>query len=320
MLSSERSLTIVSIICIVIIGSAIGLKVMQLSALATINKAQDLVKTSAHTVTEQLRADASFFHKPMAQAEPEPRVETPAELPVTASAYLVGNLVTGKVYLEKDANHPRPIASMSKLMTALVALETLKPDDRITITEPMTNVFPDASHIGAGETFTVRELLWPLLLNSSNVAAEALASSSDRIRFLDGMNSYAWEIGLPQSFFADPSGLSPLNAASPRGFFALAQYLYRARQDILALTRTVRTSVSTTTDHGAHDFISIHPFVTDPRFIGGKTGRTDEAGETMLTMLRIDNQPIAFIILGSAMGKRGDDTEVLVEAAEKLLQ
>jgi D-alanyl-D-alanine endopeptidase (penicillin-binding protein 7) len=152
------------------------------------------------------------------------------------------------------------------------------------------------------------------------VAAEALASSSiDRIEFLEAMSSYAWEIGMPKSFFADPSGVSPQNAASARDLFALAQYLTEHRPDILALTRVPSVTIATTTEHGSHAIVSTHPFVRDPRFIGGKTGRTPEAGETMMTIMNIQNKPIVIIILGSRYGARENDTRLLLDAVQKKL-
>ncbi len=315
MFFSDRSLTIISIACIMVIGLAIAVRVGQVSDPSrAVTKAKNIIQE-----TRKLATEASFFNKPELETSPAPLPSTNASQFITASAYLVGNVKTGEIYFERNGSTARPIASMSKLMTAIVALETMDEDDKITITEQMTQVFPDASRLQAGEKFTVEQLLYPLLLNSSNVAAEALASSTDRMEFLSAMNSYAWEIGLPQSFFADPSGLSPYNAASPQGFFALAQFLFKSRQDILALTRIKKTSVATTSAHMAHDFTNIHPFVNDSRFIGGKTGRTQEAGETMLTILKINNQPIAIIVLGSAMGKRGEDTQILVEKVEKVI-
>jgi D-alanyl-D-alanine endopeptidase (penicillin-binding protein 7) len=164
----------------------------------------------------------------------------------------------------------------------------------------------------------MHELLFPLLLNSSNVAAEALASTTNRSHFLELMSGYAWEVGMPSTYFADPSGLDPRNAASARDFFALAQYLYSSRPEILSITRTPYVAVATTTDHGAHEFKSIHPFVTDPRFIGGKTGRTPQAGDTMLTIMNIENKPIAIIVLGSHYDGRAADTRILISRVEQL--
>lgn len=228
-------------------------------------------------------------------------------------SYLVGDLVTGEIYMSRNTSVVMPVASMSKLVTAFAVTDSIPLDRVITVTEPETKVASDTSQLFSGERFTVEELLYPLLLNSSNVAAEALASSSDRVKFLELMSSYAWEVGMPATYFADPSGISPQNQSTAEDFFELAKYLYKSRPDILAITRIAKTKTSTTTDHGAHDFVSTHPFVGDPSFIGGKTGRTPEAGETMLTILRIDDHPIAFIILGSEIGNREADTKKLVE-------
>ena len=171
-----------------------------------------------------------------------------------------------------------------------------------------------------GEHFTVRELLKPLLLASSNVAAEALLSTIDRAHFLELMSNYSWEIGMPSTFFADPSGVSPRNVASAHDLFALATYLYTSRPDILEITRSVGTEIATTTEHGSHAFPSTHPFASDPRFIGGKTGRTPEAGDTMLTILRIDNQAVAIVVLGSRYEGRAADTRLLISKVENILK
>jgi D-alanyl-D-alanine carboxypeptidase len=235
---------------------------------------------------------------------------------ITARAYIIGNAMTGHVYMSSNSTAVLPVASMSKLITTIAATDTMSPTTTITITPEESNVPPDSSNLTAGETFTLKELLYPLLLNSSNVAAEAIASSSDRAAFLDLMSSYAWEVGMPTAFFADPSGIDPGNHASAADMLALARYLYVYRPDILALTRIVHEGVATTSDHGGHIFDSIHPFVNDPRFIGGKTGRTPEAGETMMTILRIDSQPIVFIVMGSYYGRRESDTDLLIQKFE----
>jgi D-alanyl-D-alanine endopeptidase (penicillin-binding protein 7) len=206
-----------------------------------------------------------------------------------------------------------PVASMSKLVTAMATIFSIPATTTITITDAETKYPPDGSNLQAGEKFEAGELLYPMLLDSSNIAAEALASSTDRIKFLEFMSSYSWEIGMPDTFFADPSGISPYNISDANDIFALAKYLYAYHEDILGITRTVHLAVGTTSDHGSHNFDSIHPFVKDSRFIGGKTGRTPEAGETMLTILDINGEPIAFIILGADIGYRKSDTEILIK-------
>lgn len=238
----------------------------------------------------------------------------------TAKAYLVGNIKTGKIYLMKNRDEQLPVASMSKLVTAVVATDSMSSTSAITISAGEASAPPDTSGIHEGETYTLAELLYPMLLNSSNIAAEAIASSSDRVKFIESMSSYAWEIGMREAYFADPSGVNPHNMATADGIFSLAKYLYDYRPDILALTRTIGLSVATTSTHDSHDFRSIHPFVTDPRFIGGKTGRTPEAGETMLTILDIGGEPVAFVVMGSSYGYRENDTRVLLSRFESQMR
>ncbi len=269
---------------------------------------------------QKMVTDEPYITAPSVNQAGEPQKVIPVVKKdvITASAYLIGNLTTGKVYASSHPTQVLPVASMSKLITAIVATNTISPTTTIEITPLETNVASDTSNLMAGEKFEFKDLLYPMLLNSSNVAAEAVASSTLRSHFLELMSSSAWEVNMPTAYFADPSGLDPRNQASAKDIFALAQYLYVYRPDILQITRTVHTAVATTSDHGAHSFDSIHPYVKDERFIGGKTGRTLAAGETMLTILRINNEPIAFVVLHSNFGARASDTNLLIKKFEAL--
>lgn len=256
-----------------------------------------------------------------------PAVELPAPT-ITARAYIVADIESGEIYFEKNSNKVYPVASVSKLITALAATTEMASSTRIvvgtstTIVGTTTVSMPEEySKLIVGESFTLDEALYPLLLSSSNIMAEAIASTTYadfgnvnvRTRFLELMSSYAWEIGMPSSYFADASGLNERNMASVKDILELAKYLYKYRNDLLLITKNNTYSVSTTTDHGAHTFISTHPFVNDNRFLGGKTGRTKAAGETMLTILDMNGKKIAFIVLGSGIGDRAWDTRRLIE-------
>ena len=159
---------------------------------------EPFVQTTTTGKVPQVSPDSSFYTSGQKSAKPSPKtVSVPVGLPVTAAAYLVGDVSTGRVYLEKNSQTILPVASMSKLITAFAATDVLPLSTMITITEAEMNVASDTSRLSAGERFTVRELLYPLLLNSSNVAAEALASTTDRLKFLGRMSSYAWEVSMP---------------------------------------------------------------------------------------------------------------------------
>ena len=279
------------------------------------------VSTEASSNGKVMQIDGSFVSPDGQQPldKNESSIQAPAPRPaITATSYLVGNIDTGEIYISKNPDTVSPVASMSKLMTAIVATDSMSPTTTIEITPEETDVPPDGSNLYAGEKFELKDLLYPMLLDSSNVAAEAIASSTNRLAFLAQMSGSAWEVNMPNAYFADPTGLSPHNEASANGIFSLAKYLYDYRPDILAITRIPHMEVATTTDHGSHSFDSIHPFVTDPRFIGGKTGRTPEAGETMLTIMNINDQPIAIVIMHASYGERAADTGYLIKKYESM--
>lgn len=327
---SHRRLLVVCYVCVTVLVIAVIIKF----AGGVYNQSKETQKKIASQKTatrEEIQTDSSFFENELftqkiiedvkrkyieSFVDMEKKIAKPEDS-IGAKAYLVGDVNTGKVYLSRNIAQALPVASMSKLVTAFVSTDLIKKDAVISITEEEMKLPQDGSLIMAGEKFTMNELLYPLLLNSSNIAAEALASATGRSSFLENMSSYSWEIGMPKTFFADASGLSPNNAASAEDLFELAKYLYKYRPDILAITRTIKTSVSTTTDHGAHNFTNIHPFVMDVDFIGGKTGHTPQAGDTMLTIINIKNKPIAIVVLGSGKGEREKDTRILIDIYKK---
>lgn len=270
--------------------------------------------TTENSIPEKIKEDTG-----LSNVQPKKIPSNPDDPRITAKAYIVGNVQTGEIYLKYNQDTALPVASMSKLVTAFVATNELPLDKVVEVSKDAASAPPDKSFIKEGEKFTVEELLQPLLLSSSNIAAEALSSSMDRLKFLELMSSYSWEIGMPSTFFADPSGVSPQNVASAKDLLALAKYLYRSRPDILEITHTTGTETATTTEHEAHTFTSTHPFAADPRFIGGKTGRTPEAGDTMLTILKIKDQPVAIVVLGSSYHGREGDTRILAEKIEEKL-
>lgn len=321
MIVSKKNLIEVLVISAGIVLLALSVRVVQLSGgrIDNYDRISSESSTSAAKPESSLKVSESFYENPGLESQPTADQASPLDA-VTAEAYLVGDLETGQVYLEKNKGKVLPVASMSKLITAITAMDVYSLDDEVAISEAEAAVATDTSKISAGEKFKVKELLYAMLLNSSNIAAEALASSTDRVGFLEKMSSYAWEIGMSSTYFGDPSGIDPHDISTASDFFDLAKYLYKYRSDILSLTKTPRVAVSSSTDHLAHDFFSIHPFIADSRFLGGKTGHTTEARDTMLSIFKLENRPIAIIVLRSDNGKRAADTRQLMSAISSLLR
>lgn len=248
-----------------------------------------------------------------------PKIVKPAVIKpaVSAEAYLVAHLETGEIYSERNSKTVFPIASLSKLVTALTALRTMGTDHKITIAQSMLDAYGDAGHLVLGETYTTTELLYPMLLESSNDAAEAYAQSYGYPEFIAKMNAYVTGLGMNSTSFRDPSGLSSGNISNARDLLLLAQYIYASEKPLLDITRQVKVSVASTTEHGSHTWNTINPFPLDPHFIGGKTGRTIEAKESMVSLFRYNtataSYPVAIIVLRSDLSVRELDSAYLLE-------
>lgn len=235
---------------------------------------------------------------------------------ISAEAYLIGNLKTGEIYKSFNPDKVFPIASVSKLYTSLVAKYLLGPERIVTITQSALDTYGDAGQLVLNEKWTAEELLYPLLLESSNDVAKAFAEVYGEEAFIVEMNAFAQEIGMYKTQFKDPSGLSSANISNASDLFTLARYLYENESDLLKISNTKEIVFATTTEHGAHHFKNINPYVHYSGFIGGKTGRTNEAKESMVSLFKemeeINNQPLAIIVLRSDFGEREKDTEKIL--------
>ncbi len=255
---------------------------------------------------------------------PTPVVATSTQPSVTATAYIVGNVATGEVYLSQDATWASPIASISKLFTALVASTTMNPEQTVTVTQPMLDAYSDSYGFSLGEQLTLGEVIPSMLIESNNNLAEGLAMTYGYASFIQKMNLLAKNLGLTRTTFMDASGLSNGNISDAKDLFTFARNLYANHKDLLAITATPSYFLATTTEHNSHIVMSTDPFVGDPHLIGGKTGRTDAAGETMMTIFNYNlngkNYPIAVIVLHSAQGERQIDSERLLFQAFDVIE
>lgn len=202
-------------------------------------------------------------------------------LALSAHSYLVVDLESDETVINKNDKKVLPIASITKLMTAIIAQDLLAPDDVITISRQAYNTYGNTGNLRVGEKLKVQDLLYPLLLSSSNDAAEALAEAVGREKFLAEMNRRAKSLGLADTFFADPSGLSPANTATAKDLAKLASYLYRSRPELLALTREKQYR------SGRHTWTNLNNISLMKNYVGGKNGYTEEADRTLVSIFQV---------------------------------
>lgn len=230
-----------------------------------------------------------------------------------AKSLIVADVETGDVIASKNAYQGFPIASITKLMTAVVAEENYKTDDVVTISAEAVKTYGAQGNLKKGDKYTVKDLLCPLLLESSNDAAEALAEYGGRIKFMSAMNTKAQSLGLAHTRFDDPSGLSAKNISASYDLFLLSQYIYNFRSYIFDITTERQHK------EGKQTWYNNSRFRNDSFYIGGKNGYTDEARKTQIVLAELPLEgddglrTIAIVVLGSA------NTEADVRAIVKFL-
>lgn len=222
---------------------------------------------------------------------------------ISAKAFLVADITTGHVSAERDADTARPIASLTKLLTALVANETIHYDRSLSISaDDRRQSEGTPGSIAANDSFTIGDLLYPLLMESNNSVAYALSRYYGSDNFMRWMNDKARAIGMVNTSMEDPSGISPHNTASASDLFILTRYIHDNQSYILNISREKTKEI--TAESGRHYTLNnFNVFSGKEGFLGGKTGYTDEARETMVTIFEVPvggtTETIAIIVLGS---------------------
>jgi D-alanyl-D-alanine carboxypeptidase len=214
---------------------------------------------------------------------------------VTALTYIVKNLKTGDTPIEFYPDRLMPVASVTKLVTAAVSRMKIDQAERVTITRDIMSTYGNTAQFKVGETFSAGDLLYPLLMVSSNDAAEAIAEDYGRKEFVNEMNKFAQSIGAYRTYFSDPSGLSQKNVSTANDLAIILEWIYENDPYILEVTRLKSKTVR------SHTWINPTHFLSWSYYRGGKNGYTPEANRTAATLFAIGPRENLYsvIILGS---------------------
>ena len=217
---------------------------------------------------------------------------------ISAGSYLAVNLSDNSTILEKNANQPYPIASITKLMSALVTSEHIKKNQTITLTEKMLEPLGHSPTLFLGLNISAENLLKASLIQSTNDACESLAYFLGKEKFLDQMNQKAKELGMKNTVFSDVHGLSPTNRSTAADLAKLISYIYKEHPEILHLTRDNNFWLPDSTGR-LLKFQNVNNFYPLPEFIGGKTGYLPQAKQTLASVFLVNKKPISIILLYS---------------------
>jgi D-alanyl-D-alanine carboxypeptidase len=205
---------------------------------------------------------------------------------VRARTALLVDVDNRHVLFTRLPHTPMAPASTAKLTTAMVALDHAEADATVTVPDDVINVEPNVMGLGAGEQLTVRELLYGLLLDSGNDAAETLAATTmaRRQSFIRAMNLKAAALGLTDTHFVNPSGLDEAQQMTSAHDLALTTaYLYQHYPLIDEVVTTRQETLPYSSLHKAFFPTSLNKMLwTYPGAIGFKTGLTDDAGQVFV--------------------------------------
>ena len=201
---------------------------------------------------------------------------------------------SGRILYEKDAHTRRLIASTTKLMTALVAVEATEDLEQVVTVKREYQAEGSSMYLGVGEQLTIRELLYGLLLSSGNDAALAIAGgcAGDVETFVGWMNDRAGELGMADTHFANPNGLDHEAHYSTAYDMALLAREVLSHEVLVELVSTKSATVAGRSLVNHNKLLWRYEGCT-----GMKTGYTDAAGRTLVSSARRNGQDLICVTL-----------------------
>lgn len=312
-------IVVLMVVLITIFSSAIATELSQVAS------DRDSERTRLAKQTPQQRQAASVIQSA------GPKENLLAEVEVLAQSAVVWDVKNQKFLYSKNENKVLPLASVTKLMTSLLANELLESDSNIHIDREDVRQYGDSGLMN-GETFTLEELNGYTLMTSSNDGAYALASTGGAALGLSGahafttaMNVRAEQLGLDSLNFLNPTGLDIDERqagafGSATDIAKLTEYIIEHRPEILEATTEDFARVYNQNGE-YHNAQNTNGTVDDiAGLIGSKTGYTDLAGGNLMVAFEAGiNRPIVVVVLGSTRTGRFEDVLELVATTKAQL-
>jgi len=240
---------------------------------------------------------------------------------ISAKSAIVLNFKNDKknsILYQKNTGKILPVASLTKLMTAIVVIENYDSEQIIKVSENSVLIDGNSGGLIAEEELKIKDLLYIMLVESSNDAAMSLAQDNPKMsyeNFITLMNDKAKELGLFNTTFKEPVGLDSYNQSTVSEIAVIAEYAFNS--PLLAeILKTSEATVYSINKNIIHKITNTNKLLGKiPQLIGGKTGYTEEAGGCLMTISNIiDNNYLITVILGST--QRENDTEKLIDWAQ----
>ena len=219
----------------------------------------------------------------------------------SAKAVFIKDLTSNTILFQKEASMPLPVASTTKIMTALVSSEYFKPNSSLRV-----NIGASVSGAKAGllpgEDLSFRSLLYAMLLNSGNDAAYSLAENypGGILGFVSAMNKKAAQLSLQNTHFDNPAGFdSPKNFSSAKDLAVITEEALK-NVSSARIFATKQTNIVSLDKKYTHQLANLNKLLSQVRGVMGvKTGYTEGAKENLVTFVDRDGHQILTVVLGS---------------------
>lgn len=227
-----------------------------------------------------------------------------SQLQLSSTKAMVYNQLTGEVMYGKNTNKVTPIASVTKLMTAMVMLDAHLPMDQlVTISQDDIDYLKGTrSRLSVGTSLTRGELLQLALMASENRAASALARHypGGFYAFMRGMNQKAKQLGMHSTYFVDATGLDSANTSTAEDLVRMVSAAYEY-PEIRQVSTMPSHAITLYGRHNAMNFVNTNALVRNGDWIIGlsKTGFINEAGRCLVMQAEIAGQPMIIVLLDS---------------------
>lgn len=297
-------------ICLVFIILAEILGFSQAQEKFLFSKDQELIKEV------KVLGEKSLPQIELKEINPLPVDDSSKSVETKAKSAAILDLKTNKILFQKNANESLPVASITKLMSAVALIENFDLDQTVTV--PYKSAYPIGSkmHLYPGEQIKAAELVQGMLIASANDAAKALEEHFGKEAIVEKMNLKAEFLGLADTHFVEVSGLDPENKSSVSDLIILSRYALKNPQIVQAIQTKEYTALSVdgTLQHQIHTTNRL--LKNDPDIFGIKTGYTEEAGSCLIAgAVRGDHEIISVILGMDDYNQRFSESRALIDWA-----
>ena len=230
------------------------------------------------------------------------------EIKVSAHGAILMDFETGRVLWEKNSKAPLAMASTTKIMTAIVALENGNLDDKVTVSKKAALAPEVKMHLSAGEEITLRDLLYALMLQSYNDSAVAIAEhiSGDVASFCNQMTEKAKSLGAKDTVFETPNGLDAGDHHSTAYDLALITSYALKNEKFNEIINT--SSYTAKSNLRSYDLYNKNRLLNEFQGANGvKTGFTGKAGHCFVGSAKRGDMQLISVVLASGWGTQGKE-------------